>query len=90
MLSMSSTAERAGSIGWAAFLTIPAFEFFTWCLDTYGRVEVLVKLHDHLPQILISPMSGFLAMAAAVRMSDSLLRPGAAAAWIATRRKLEP
>jgi len=56
--------ERVERIGGATVLGIPAFDFFVWALDTYGRGASLMNLRDRLPAILFSPGIIFLCMCA--------------------------
>jgi hypothetical protein len=56
------SVENAERIGGVAFLGVPAFEAFTSVLDNYARVELLVRLHDHLPAFLIDPVTSFVCM----------------------------
>ncbi len=60
MASPSKSIERSEQIGGAVFLSIPAFDSFVWALDNYARIELLVRLRDHLPPFLTSPVTGFI------------------------------
>ncbi|MGA9939621.1 MAG: hypothetical protein WBP92_15335 [Candidatus Acidiferrales bacterium] len=57
-----ASLEKAQRIGGAGLLSVPAFDFFAWLLDTYGRGDLLVSLHGHLPASLSNPGIGFLCM----------------------------
>ncbi len=54
--------EQAERIGGAAFVGVPAFEAFVSILDTYARMELLVRLHDSLPPFLVNPVTSFVCM----------------------------
>ena len=54
--------EQVERIGGATLLGVPAFDFFVWALDTYGRGEMLISLHEHLPPVLTNPATSFLCM----------------------------
>jgi hypothetical protein len=56
------STEQSERIVGAAFLGVPAFDSFVWLLDNYGRTELLVKLHNHLPPLLLNPGIGFVCM----------------------------
>jgi hypothetical protein len=51
--------ENSERLVGSAFLGVPAFDAFVWLLDNYGRWDLLVNLHDHLPRFLTSPMVTF-------------------------------
>ena len=59
-----SAVESAERVSGASLVGVPAFDFFVWALDNYGRGELLVKLHNHLPSILLNPGIGFVCMCA--------------------------
>jgi len=52
--------EKTEAIGGAGLLSVPLFDFFVWAVDTYGRGELLVSLHGHLPSLLLHPLVGFI------------------------------
>lgn len=52
--------EQTQKLSGASLLGVPAFDFFVWALDTYGRGELLMNLHDQLPPVLVNPAIGFL------------------------------
>jgi hypothetical protein len=58
-LPSKETAER---IGGSILLGLPAFEEFVSILDAYARVELLVRLSEHLPSILLNPVTSFVCM----------------------------
>jgi hypothetical protein len=58
------STERGERIAGAALLGVPAFDFFVWALDTYGRGDLLMNLSGHLPSFLLNPGVGFVCMAA--------------------------
>jgi hypothetical protein len=57
-----ASVERSERIGGAVFLSIPAFDSFVWALDNYARIELLVRLRDHLPSFFTSPVTSFVCM----------------------------
>jgi hypothetical protein len=60
MASLEKT-ERISGVG---LLGVPTFDFCVWALDTYGRGELLMELHGHLPKLLLNPAIAFLCMCA--------------------------
>lgn len=54
-----ASLERAERFGGAALVGVPAFEAFVSILDNYARLELLVRLHDHLPPFLVNPVTSF-------------------------------
>lgn len=55
-------AEESERVGGAALLGVPAFDAFVWALDNYARIELLVRLHEHLPPFILSPVTSFVCM----------------------------
>jgi hypothetical protein len=51
--------EKSERLVGSAFLGVPAFDAFVSLLDNYGRWDLLVNLHDHLPRFLTSPLVTF-------------------------------
>src|SRR5580700_3908379 len=54
--------EQSERIGGAAFLGIPIFDFLVSMLDSYSRMEQLVKFHNLLPPVLTSPLTNFICL----------------------------
>lgn len=55
-------AEQSERVGGAALLGVPAFDAFVWMLDNYARIELLVRLQEHLPPFILSPVTSFVCM----------------------------
>jgi hypothetical protein len=56
------SVEQSERIGGAAFLGVPALDFFVWALDNYARIELLMRIHNQLPSFLVSPTTQFVCL----------------------------
>jgi hypothetical protein len=51
------TVERSERLGGLVVLGLPIFDGFVWLLDNYGRWELIVRLHNQLPAVLVNPVT---------------------------------